>query len=95
MAALNLLTEEDTEVSATAVLASAAVTAAGAMSEDGVKALLFLPHYLGRDGYQLAERILALKTRQTPGALGKLQKMMQAVALDELWNRININMGGK
>lgn len=76
-------------------LADAAVIAAGGVSAGAVREILFLRVYLGDYGYQLTRQVLELKLRQNTGTLRRLATIINAMSLKDLWQRLNINVGGK
>jgi hypothetical protein len=76
-------------------LAAAAVSASGGISGPALKELVFLEIYLGPRGQVLTKRIIDLKIRQNPGVIGKLEKIVSAIALKAMWDKASLNIGGK
>lgn len=95
---LTFLSQDDVDASPVSALAAAFISASGGMSEEGVKAFLFLQMYsptVFRKVSGSNADLLALKVRQTPGTIKRLMEAIQALSFKELWDRVNLMPGGK
>lgn len=91
-----LLLEETGEEDADAMLAlaRAIIDASGQLSEGAVKALVFLPLYIGpKKAKPIVQQVMLSKIRQT-GNQKYLQQALAAAARDKLWDQ-GVKPGGK
>lgn len=92
-----LLSDDDEVLDAQAVLAKAIVLGAAPVSNDFVRASVFLRMYLGPQGAELADLCLSYKARQAPGFVRHLREAIKAFSALDLVRPFTIagGAGGK